>query len=71
MDLAICIGCADVIEIDKRERADAGAGEGFDGPTSDPPNPNNGNMRFSDALESFVRVQALDSAESRILSFRE
>ena len=36
MDLAVDIGQADVIEIDQRQTADAGPGQGFGGITADP-----------------------------------
>ncbi len=63
MDLAVCVRDADLVEINQRERSDAGAGKGFDCPGTDSADSDDADVGLSEGGLFAGAVEALDAAE--------
>ena len=64
VQLAVDVGDADVVEIHDRQAANAGPGQGFDGPRTHASHPDDAEVGMLDALGGRETKQAADAAES-------
>lgn len=66
MELSVGIGNADVVHINQRQGANAGASQGFRCPRADTAQANNGNMGVTEALQGPAAIQSLDTAKAEV-----
>jgi len=67
MDLAVHVAHANIVEVNERERAHAGAGQSFDGPRTHAADTHNADVRSLEPFQSLGSEQAADAAEARVV----
>ena len=66
VELAIGIGHADIVHVDQRQGADAGAGKGFSRPGAHATQSNDGNVSVTEVLQCPAAIESFDTAEAEM-----
>ena len=66
VDLPVDVGFAHVVEVDQRQLADSGAGQGFHGPAAHAANADHADMGLADAAGFGVAIQTVHAAKAAV-----